>query len=280
MAIALGLLVALAYGSADFIGGLASRRLPTAVVLASTQSTGLVLVTIAAIVLDGEVHASDLLRGAGAGIAGIVGLALLYRGLARGLMSVVAPITAIGAGAAPLIWGLATGERPSTLAWIGLFAALVAVALISRPGGAGPADLPPKELGLAMVAGAAFGAVFILLGETSSSAGVLPVVASRSFTVPIAIAWALTTAPRPLRTVRPRGRQIPFLALGGTLDASANIVFIAAARHGLLSEVSVVSALYPGATVVLAWLVLGERVSRMQRAGLALALGGVALIAT
>lgn len=280
MAIALGLLVALAYGSADFIGGVASRRLPTAVVLASTQSTGLVLVAVVALVLDGDARASDLLRGAGSGMAGIVGLALLYRGLARGLMSVVAPITAIGAGAAPVVWGLASGERPGTLAWIGLLAALVAVALISRPGGVGPTHLPPGELGLAMVAGAAFGAVFILLGGASASAGVLPVVAARSITVPIAITWALVSAPRPLRVVRPRGRQVPLLALGGMLDASANVVFVAAARHGLLSEVSVVSALYPGATVVLAWVLLGERVSRTQRAGLALALGGVALIAT
>lgn len=279
MAIVLGLLVAASYGSADFIGGIASRRLPTAVVLSCTQAIGWVGVLAAALLVHGELNGADLLRGAGSGLAGIVGLALLYRGLARGLMSVVAPITTVGAGATPMAWGIASGERPGALAWVGLVAALCAVGLISAAGGTGRLRVPRRELVLALVAGAAFGAVFVLLGGTSPSAGVLPVLAARSLTVPLAVTWAIVTAPAGTRA-RPPRHLLPLLAVGGLLDASANVMFVAAARHGLLSEVSVVSALYPGATVVLARLVLHERLTRAQGVGLALALGGVVLIAT
>ncbi len=284
MAVMLGVLVAVSYGAADFIGGLASRRLPTAVVMAATQSIGLALVVATAFVVSGHANGADLLRGAGAGVAGFSGVALLYRGLARGLMSVVAPITAVGAGVGPVVWGVLSGERPSPIGWAGLAAATVAVVLISGTGQGTATAIPRRELVLALLAGAAFGAVFILLGDTSPASGVLPVVAARCVTVPVALAWALQSQRRNPRRMLRTSAEDPsrvglMLPLGGVLDAMANVVFIAAARRGLLSEVSVVSALYPGATVVLARVVLGERLGRPQALGLGLALAGVVLIA-
>jgi drug/metabolite transporter (DMT)-like permease len=276
LAVTLGLLVALTYGTGDFLGGLASKRNPPVSVVAVSQSVGLV-VMVALVVLDGRAIVwGDFAAGAAAGSVGLVGVVLLYRGLANGTMSVVAPITAVGAGVLPLGWGLLTGDRPSALAMIGVGAALTAVALVSAADASDEVQSVPRvEVALALVAGAAFGTVFVLLGTTDERSGMWPVLGARLSSVVLLAAFVTMTR----RSWRPAPGTMPTIAGAGALDASANALYLVATREGLLSLVSVLSALYPAATIVLARVVLAERMNRVQLVGIALALAGVALIA-
>jgi drug/metabolite transporter (DMT)-like permease len=281
----LGAVVALTYGSADFLGGLSSRRLPVPVVLVVGQLTGLLLIAVL-VVTTGDQHPthSALAHGAAAGLAGFVGLSLFFQGLATGSMSVIAPITAMGSAVVPFAWAVvAGGERPGVAASIGVVLAVVGVAIVSRPPEADGNRPRPFHVARAGASGAAFGLVFVLLGDAGDQSGLYPVLASRLVSFPLAVIWLTAyvarTGWRPPPAVRTKGTAA-LLVSQGVLDSTANSVFIAAAASGLLSEVSVVSALYPAPTVVLAAVVLHERISRVQRAGLALVLAGVALIAT
>lgn len=281
-----GALVALSYGVADFLGGLSSRRLHVAAVLTVGQLTG--LFGVAAVMVAGggfeDATSSDVVRGAAAGLATFVGLGLFFRGMARGTMSVVAPIAAVVSAVVPFAWAVAvSGERPGWAATLGVALAVGGVGVVASPGHGAIGHPPPIDVVLAAISGAGFGLVFILLGDTSDGSGLSPVLATRAVSGPLAVAWLV------LHHRSTGWRPPPFEGLGplagillaqGLLDASANALFLAAAHTGLLSEVAVVSALYPAPTVVLAAVVLGERPSRRQRAALAVVLVGVALIAT
>jgi drug/metabolite transporter (DMT)-like permease len=273
------LIVAASYGAGDFFGGLAARKTTTTSVVVPAQFLGMLLLGIVVLV-DPTGHATDrdLAIGAAAGLCGGVGVFLLFRGLATGRMSVVAPITAVGAAVLPVAWGLASGERPSALVLAGVALALVAVALVAR------ADDPDAEaraaggtaaVAWAVGAGVAFGTLFVLLAETSDDAGWWPLVSAR-----VAAVGALTigtvVARRPLRPNRP---AVPAIAASGVLDVTANAVYLLAVRQGLLSLVAVLSSLYPAGTVLLARVVLKERLVTAQVVGLALALVGVVCIA-
>jgi uncharacterized membrane protein len=276
VAVVLGLLVAMTYGTGDFFGGLASRRNPPTTVVAVSQMIGLtVLVLIVAIDRGSSPLAHDVVAGAAAGAVGMIGIVLLYRGLANGTMSVVAPITAVGAGVVPFAWGVMTGERPSTVALVGVAAALLAVALVSAADAVEDARATRRDIGAALIAGCAFGVVFILLGSTSSESGMWPVLAARVASVTIMTTGVLL-ARRPFKPVPGSWRVV---GVAGVLDVTANALYVLASRHGLLSLVSVLSALYPAATIVLARLVLTERINRTQLLGIGLALTGVTLIA-
>lgn len=295
MALVLGLLVALTYGSGDFFGGLASKRSPTTAVIIGSfalGSVGIAAVTLGWGVVGTLPHARgrDLAIGAAVGVLGPVGLGLLYRGLATGRMSVVAPITAVIAAIVPLAWGLAAGERPSGVALVGVAVALVAVALISgapaHEDHPGDAPDPPivQVIGPAVVSGLAFGAIFVLLGEATAHAGLWPLVVARPVAAAISVAAALVLArragvPATGRIVAPAAAW-PYVVGAGVLDVTANGLYLAATNRGLLSIVAVLSSLYPAATVIGARVVLGERLHRLQLAGLALALAGVAAMAT
>lgn len=273
------MIVAASYGAGDFFGGLAARKTTTTSVVVPAQFLGMLLLGIVVLV-DPTGHATDrdLAIGAAAGLCGGVGVFLLFRGLATGRMSVVAPITAVGAAVLPVAWGLASGERPSALVLAGVALALVAVALVAR------ADDPDAEaraaggtaaVAWAVGAGVAFGTLFVLLAETSDDAGWWPLVSAR-----VAAVGALTigtvVARRPLRPNRP---AVPAIAASGVLDVTANAVYLLAVRQGLLSLVAVLSSLYPAGTVLLARVVLKERLVTAQVVGLALALVGVVCIA-
>lgn len=277
MALLLGLLVALSYGAGDFLGGLSSRRLDPVSVVQMSQLCGLVVMTAVLLVPGQEPLGGDVARGAAAGLVGVVGVALLYRGLARGAMAIVAPITALGAAVLPVIWGLLDGEDPGPTGLVGVGVALVAIGLVSSPSDGGVAvEGRTREVALALVAGAAFGVVFILLGDTDEASGMWPVFAARLISVAV-VTGVLLTRRRPPR-LPPVGTGV--LVVGaGVLDVSANGLFVIAAREGLLSTVSVVSSLYAAATVVLAAAVLHEHPDRRQRVGLAAALAGVLLMA-
>jgi drug/metabolite transporter (DMT)-like permease len=277
VAVLLGLLVAVNYGTADFLGGLSARRLSPAVVVQSSQTVGLALLLTGVLVFpDQHFVGTDVLRGAIAGSVGLTGIGLLYRGLAQGAMSIVAPITAVGAAVLPLLWGVANGERPSAPAMVGVVLALAAVALVSSPsGGRAPVAHQGREVALALLSGAAFGVVFILLADSSPASGLWPVAAARIASVTLGTLFLVARRQRP---GIPAGSRA-VVAGAGALDAAANVCFLLAARHGLLSLVAVVSSLYPAATVVLARVVLDERVDRRQQLGLGCALAGVVLIA-
>jgi drug/metabolite transporter (DMT)-like permease len=279
MAVLLGLLVALSYGAGDFFGGLSSRRLTPTVVVQASQLVGLVALTVVLVAVpDQRFVGIDVARGAIAGAVGLIGLVLLYRGLSAGAMSIVAPVTAVGAAVLPVAWGLIDGERPTALALLGVLLALAAVLLVSSPATDGvPVPGRVKEAVLALVAGSSFGVVFILLGSSSEHSGLWPVFAARFASVAVMTAVLLARGRPP--SIPPRGTRT-FVATAGFLDVLANALFVVAAREGLLSLVSVISSLYPAATVVLARVVLHERVDRRQQAGLVFALAGVLLIAT
>jgi len=277
MAALLALASAATYGAADFLGGLSSRRAPAVAVTLVSQAAGLAVLLAVVAVLGGSPTRADLAWGAAAGLAGGVGLLLLYRGLAGGTMSVVAPITAVCAAAVPVAAGLAMGERPSAPALGGVVVALLAIVLVSReeaPAGA-PRGPVAASVRTALLAGVAFGLFFVLLERTGEGAGLWPLVSARFGS--IALLAAIGRAARePL--------AVPRAALGGVLaagilDMTANVLYLLAVREGLLSLVAVLSSLYPASTVLLATVILRERLHPVQRTGLAAAAAAVALIA-
>lgn len=294
MAILLGLLVSVTYGSGDFFGGLASKRARTMTVVAGSfalSATLLVAITAGWSLLGDPPtpDPADLWLGAATGVVGPIALGLLYRGLAIGRMSVVAPTTALVAASVPLVFGLATGDRPSALALSGIAVALVAVVAIS--GAPAHEDHPPGELAplrvvvpMALGSGLGFGIVYVLLGSTGDDAGLWPLLVARPLSVALIAATAVVLwrsgRARTLRevTIAPRPAWAP-IAVAGVLDITANAVYLAATRAGLLSIVAVLSSLYPATTVVLARVVLGERLHRLQVAGLALAAVGIVAMA-
>ena len=284
MAVLLGLLVAASYGSADFFGGLSAKRASVSAVVVLSQTLGLPWLAVLVVLAGGEATSKVLVLGACAGAVGGVGLTCLYRGLAIGRMSVVAPITAVGAAVVPVAWGLLRGERPGTPALVGVVLAIVAVGLISRTGdevvdGTHAPDPtgPAPYLLLAIVAGVAFGAVFVLLAETGDDAGFWPLVAGRLTSITLLGLGGLGA--RQSFALHGRSALLP-IAAAGVLDLTANALYLLAARRGLLALVAVLSSLYPASTVLLARVVLKERLLGLQVAGLGLAATGVALIAT
>ena len=280
MAIVLGLGVALVYGAADFLGGRTSRGNRPAAVVAVSQLTSLALLGLLLVVdATSPPGPGSLGLGAASGVAGLLGVLLLYRGLALGRMGVIAPVTAVGAAILPLAYGIATGERPSAAALVGVAIALVAVALIASGGTQPEGDherTSARELALAGAAGAAFGASFILLAESGEGSGFWPLLAARSASVPLAVLAAVRGAHRMTIT---RGSRLAVVA-AGALDVIAIALYLLASRRGLISLVAVLGSLYPAATVVLARVVLRERLVRLQLVGLVLALVGVVLIAS
>ena len=239
MAALLALSAAVAYGVGDFLGGVAARRESATVVVLWSHLVGLAMLVALAPLLGGEPSPRALAIGAGAGLLGGAGVALFYRGLAVGAMSVVAPIAALLSAAVPVVVGLVDGERPTTAALAGIALALGAIVLVSRDTTAGvKAPVPWRALALAVSAGLAFGLFFVVISHAPDGSGIWP--------------------------------------LCGVLDAAANVLFLTALDHGLMSVVAVLTALYPAGTVLLARFVLGEHLSAVQRAGLGVA--GVAAV--
>jgi drug/metabolite transporter (DMT)-like permease len=279
MEIALGALVALAYGSGDFLGGITTKRLPTLTVLLVSQSFGLAAAVVLVVALrDAPPPAHIFLLSATSGVVLVIALGLLFRGLALGRMSIVAPLSAIGGGVLPVVWGLLRGERPSGLALAGVGVALVAAAIVGGGAEHDPAAAisPRLEMALGAGAGIGFGIVFILLAESSSGSGMWPVFIARCVSVPLLaiVAVVLGRSPRVARA------DIAPVAGAGLCDVGANALVVLAVRRGLLSLVAPVASLYPATTVVLARFVLHERIGRQRAAGLALGLIGLVLIAT
>lgn len=263
------------WGTADFLGGYSARRLPLVTVSLVSQAAGMVLLlAVAALQGRGPESTDALVAGLAGGLAGAAGLAALYRALAVGRMSVVAPTAALS-GTVPVAWGLLRGERPEVVQLVGVALAIVGIVLAARtPDQEGRRNA--SGLGLALVAALTLGAFVVFLDEAGRIDPVWGSLAIRAGAISVlAVAFFLT---RP--SMRMQRADAGRLGLLGLLDNGANLSFATAAEAGgLLTLTSVLGSLYPVATVLLARFVLHERLLRLQAVGVAAALVGVALIA-
>jgi drug/metabolite transporter (DMT)-like permease len=276
IAVALGLTSSLAWGVADFMGGLASRRMPVLIVLAVSQVVGLVLlIVVVAAQAEGPPEAHHLVVASLSAFAGVGALACFYRGLAVGTMAVVAPISATAA-VVPVVVGVATGERPGAVQLAGIVLAVVGVVLASREeveGGEGGGLA--TGAGLALLAALGFGLFFVLIDAASEGDVWWALLVNRITGVVTLLTVAAVVRPRP-GDLRPSDAR---LLIGvGFFDVGANASFAVASTEGLVSVVGVCSSLYPVVTVLLARFILEERVRALQLAGVALALSGVVAI--
>lgn len=267
-----GLAASISWGTGDFSGGLASRRTHVFTVVLGVYMTGVILLPILALTW-GEALPSwrDALWGAGAGLAGTLGLTAYYRALAVGRMGINAPITAVLAASLPVIFSAVTLGLPHPLQLAGFGLALLAVALVSRPERLAGR---PAGLGLALLAGLGIGSFFILIGQVSASAVFWPLACARIASLLFMIPFVRSRG----EPVLPKKQGFPLILLAGALDVAGNVFFVLAAHAGRLDVATILSSLYPAMTVLLAAIILRERVSRLQTTGIVLALAAIVLI--
>ncbi len=322
LTVVLGLAGALVYGAADFLGGLAARRISALRVTALGALSGVVLLVVGTLIVPGRWSPEALLWGGISGVTGAAAIALLYACLAIGPMSILSPLTAVTSAIVPLTWGLVTGSELGAIAYPAFALALVAVVLVGFVPAKEAVRPTPAGLIMATVSGVLIGAFYILVDQTPDDSGLVPLVANRTVNATIMItlivvlavisgrrhvraadapltvldgthgaphALGTDTAAAPARdgllrasaaALRGGWRGGFWLAVGcGVLDALANVVVLVGLRVGDLTIVSVLTALYPAGTILLAALVLRERIARLQWVGLALALAASAMLA-
>jgi drug/metabolite transporter (DMT)-like permease len=273
-AVLLALASATTWGIADFSGGLAARRLPTLPVTVLSQAAGFVVLLVALAVAGGHLERRSFLLGLLAGIGGGSGLAAFYKALSLGTMSIVSPIVACGA-IVPFALSIATGERPNEVALAGAAIALAGAVLASAEERRAQVPARMRAVALAALAAVALGLFTYFLGLGSREGSPLSTLAgARIGSLSLLLLLALGVH-ESLRI--PRRWLLPVFAIG-ICDVSANALFALASRHGLLALVSVIGSLYPVATVLLAHKFLGERLTRLQLAGVAAALTGIAAV--
>ena len=308
----LALAAAVLYGTADFLGGAASRRASVFAVLAMTVPAGAAVVVAVALLGEAPGLGGFLgLGGAGSpasvggwgavgwaaasGVCGASGLIAFYAGFAAAPISVVAPVAALVSTVLPVGVAIADGERPTAGMVAGGLICLIAIVLVSvtpagpgvhpdegtppgRPGAGGRCGAAGRlrALGYGVAAGAGFGLFFLFLRNAGQSGVLWPVAISRAAGTAVAFGIALATRTRPWQ---PAGRGVAVIALAsGAVDAAANVCYVLATRVGLFGLAVVITSLYPGMTVLLARWLLGERMRWLQRAGLLLAAVGVVLL--
>jgi drug/metabolite transporter (DMT)-like permease len=296
------LAAALLYGSADFLGGMATRHAHVLSVLLVSSTAGMAVTFGAALLAGGSPQAAGIAWGGCAGAVGGVGFMFFYAGLATGPMSVVAPLSALVSTALPVAVALAEGERPGPRVYAGALVCVAAIVLVSSGGGAAAPDPPQapagtvgphatavrdrtvvvrgtaaRGIGYGFAAGVAFGMFFLFIHNGGESGPLWPVAVARAAGTLVVLAAAAGTRTGPVR--RQQDGRLFLTALGaGVLDASANVCYVLATRAGLFALAVVLTSLYPGVTVLLARLVLGERMTWPRRAGLALAAAGILLV--
>ncbi|MGB4778980.1 EamA family transporter [Microbacterium sp.] len=314
ISVLLGSLSAAGFGAADFLGGLAAKRLMAMLVTAFAALAGAVALLVASPIDGGVWHPETTVVGLVTGVTSCLGIWLLYSAYARGPMTTLAPVVAIVSTVVPMSAGLLSGETFSPLGWVALLTGLVAVGLVSRPRADERTRAHRVDIAKAAVAGAFLGVLYISLDSAPLDAGLTPLTANRisctvvAFAVAGVLAWraragmsdgrcggaspdvasigassrgaviadgAVLTAVPVAVGIRRRmvvGVAIAIAGASGLLDATANTLFLAGLGFGDLSVLSVVSGFYPAVTIVLALLFLGERPSRLQTAGIVLAL--------
>ncbi|MET8560894.1 EamA family transporter [Streptomyces flaveolus] len=277
----LALASALCFGVTHFANGLVSRRVDGITVALYAQLAGSAVALLPALSSSGGVGtAGDYWFGALSGVGTGVGVAFLYRAMSQGQMSVVVPVSDVGAVALPVLVGVAfLGERPAAAAWVGIVAAVPALWLVAQASGPGQGRgiKPPVTAGVpaALVASAGFGVQFLAMAQVGADGGLWPVVVSRVASVlVITVVLVLYRSP-----VRMSGRLAAVAAAAGAVGTVAIILYLDATRHQLMAVATVLSALYPAIPVLLALAFLHERLTRRQTAGLVCAAAAIALIA-
>lgn len=281
-AVLLALGSAAAYGLSDFVGGTTSKRVSPWSVALVAQLAGGLLVLALALVLGGDPTGTDLRWALLAGVANGIGTGFLYRGLSSGRMGVVAPVSGVGATLVPVTVGLLTGERPSSVVWIGIVVALPAIWLVAREpaGGDAGGDVAggrPRGSGAldGVLAGLGFGSLFAALAQIPEEAGFLPLALNQLVAGAVVVVMAVALRAAWL----PRDPAAGLGAISGLLGTTATAAFLLATQTGFLTVTAVLASLYPAVTVVLAATVLREHVHRSQALGLVLCGVAVALVA-
>jgi drug/metabolite transporter (DMT)-like permease len=273
--VVLGLVAAVLYGIGDFAGGIASRRHTAITVLLLSYPVGAVLMAAMLPLFGGHLDARSTVYGVAGGAAGLLGVVLMYSLMTVAPINVISPVTAVLAAIVPVVVGVVIGERPHLTAWSGIALGLAAVVLVSRTTEAHPhGRIAARTLVLATISGLGFGLYFVLLARAGDDSGLWPLVISRFSSALLIV--PLAHARGAFGMVR--GKMLGVIVLAGACDALANMCFLIASRHGLLSLASVLTSLYPAITVLLAVSLLREHTSPTQRIGLALALGSIVLI--
>ena len=276
-AISLAAVCALIWGASDFCGGKATQRWNPLSVTVLSQILGLPMIALLLLVIPGTPRWGDILLGVVAGVAGLWGIVLLYKGLSRGAMSVVAPITAVTSALVPIAGGLLRGERPAPAALIGAFCAVAAIGLVSLSPRGGHTRITANTVLLALLSGACFGTFFIVLGFAHDDAGMWPMVGVRASSVPVGLFLAIRAG----ASLRMRGGSVGGLtAAAGVGDTLANGFYLLAVQSGAMSVVAPIAALYPASTVLLALFVEKERIRAIQLAGRGLAAAALVLTAS
>lgn len=295
LTVLIGLTSALVYGSADFIGGIASRRISPIRVTAIGAASGLVILVAAEVIVGGRWSWEAMLYGGISGVTGAIAITLLYACLAIGPMSILSPLTALISAFVPLMAGVIRGERLPVFGYVAIGLALVAVVLVGFVKEEGAVRPSLRALLMAIGSGTMIGAFLILIDLTPEDAGLVPLIANRAvnglvmFAVIGVLALALRRRKDPasrLPGAAPvgmlsRGWKAGFwlAAAGGVIDATANALLLVGLRLGDLSVMAVLTALYPAGTIILAAVVLKERIAPVQVVGLVLALVAAAMLA-
>jgi len=263
---------AASWGSGDFTGGMAARRVGPFHTLLISYTVGLIaLVLVALARFEAIPPFSDLLWGALAGLTGMAGLGFLLRGFAAGRMGIVAPVSGVLATAIPVLFAALTEGLPRELQLLGFGLALSSTWLLSRPE---PLSGRPAGLGMALLAGLGFGSFFTMLGQIGENAVFWPLVSGRLAACVLMVVYAVAAR----RLVIPAHAPLGLLVLAGVLDVGGNLFFLLAVQSGRLDVAAVLASLYPAVTALLARLVAGEIMPRLQMIGVAAAIMAIVLI--
>jgi len=288
LTVSLGLLAALGFGAADFAGGLAAKRLHTLAVTGAVAFVGLIVLGTTSLLLQDEWSVEGAFWGAMSGVTGVAAIGLLYACLARGPMSILSPTTAVLSALVPMTYGLIRGEGLSPWVYPALGLALVAVVLVGFVPDERAIRPTPTALLMAIGSGVLIGLFYIFIDLAPDSSGITPLVANRilQFTLVGLILLVVVLAKGRGFLIKPSGDPWPWsrvvwvLVAGGILDALSNIAVLTGFRVGEVTIVAVLTALYPAGTILLASVVLHERIQRVQWVGLGLALIASMLLAT
>ena len=285
LAVIFGFSGALVFGCADFLGGIASRRLNPYLVTGLAGFSGLIGVSLIALMSGGEISLEAVAWGALSGLAGSIAIAMLYAALAIGPMSILSPLGALVSAAVPVTWAAVSGTQLAPLAYVAIAIALVAIVLV----GFVPEKnaVRPSVMGLALSVGSGvgIGLFMICIDQAPTDAGLIPLVANRAVTTLVlaAIIGILVLRGRassPVTDSTLSWRAAFWIALGtGLVDTTANGLLIAGFQTGELSVMSVLTAMYPAGTVILAAVFLKERVAPWQAVGLVMAIAAAGLLA-
>lgn len=285
LTVLLGLVTSLTYGFADFFGAIAAKKIKAVTVTFVSGVSGLILLLLASQFMGANFSPDAVLWGLLAGVGSAVAMSALYAALAIGPISIMSPLTAVVSAIVPLVVGFALGERFNWVGWVALGFILIAVVLVGFVPGENVRLPSFRGLIIGLIAGGGIGFVLICLDQSPTDSGLAPIILMRALAASLLgmytlLVWmrsrAQRLAPNPGATT---GRVWLAVVVAGLFDATANICFTLATRSGTLSVVSVLTALYPVGTIILARFVLKERIARSQLIGIGLAVGASALLA-